>query len=190
MKYGLLIGGGIVVLLILFVVIGFFGYMGWSNTANKFEQDIPAQYKKMQNVYDNGWKQVMEQNQLSDKYADQFKAAFQGIMRGDKDGQAAMIQVLTAMPNYDSSVVKKVMESVEIFHAEFKSAQDAIIALKQSYGTFLFATTTGRMLNTFGNYPHIKCGVPDGSEDNYQIVTSGKTETDFKNHKADQLQLK
>lgn len=166
-----------------------FGYVGWSNDANAFEVDIPAQFTQMKNVYDNGWKQVMEQNQLSDKYAQQFKDAFQAIMRGDDKGQQAMIQVLTAMPNYDSSVVKKVMESVEQFHGQFSAAQTKIIAEKQAYGHYLVATTSGRFYNMVGHYPHIQCGVPDGSEDKYAILTSDKTETDFRNHKADALQL-
>lgn len=190
MKYGLFAGAAVLALIVTMAGFLFFGYMGFSNTANRFEQDIPAQYKQMQNVYDNGWKQVMEQNQISDKYAAQFKDAFQGILRGDANGQQALINVLTAIPHFDSEVSKTVMQSVEIFHADFAASQKQLIAIKQSYGTFLFATTTGRILNTFGSYPHIRCGVPDGSDDNYQIVTSGKTESDFKTHKADALNLK
>lgn len=174
---------------VLVIVSVFFGYIGWSNTANRYEQDIPAQYTQMQNVYDNGWKQVMEENQMSDKYATQFKDAFQAIMRGDSNGQQAMLQILTAMPNFDSSVTKKVMESIEVFHSQFSASQQQLISLKQSYGTFLFATTSGRVYNTFGNYPHIKCGLPIGSTDDYAILTSNKTASDFKNHQADALNL-
>lgn len=188
MKTGLVIGA-IVGVLLLFVVIGFFSYMSWSNGARKFEADIPSQYEQMQNVYDNGWKEVMEENQIGDKYADQFKAAFQAILNGNSNGQQQLIQVLTAMPNFDSSLLKKVQESIERFHASFSASQQQIIAMKQSYRTYIGATTVGRFYNSFGDYPHIKCGVPAGSADDYQIVTSGKTQTDFKNHKADALDL-
>ena len=189
-KYFLFGALGLVIVGVLIVAFTLVGWVGWSNDANGFETDIPAQYKVMQNVYDNGWKQVMEQNQLSDKYAEQFKDAFQAIMRGDKEGQQALIQVLTAMPNYDSSVVKKVMESVETFHSNFSAAQTTIIAKKQAYGRFLTTNTDSRFYNMFSKYPHIHCGVPDGTQDDYQIVTSAKTQEDFRRHEAAPLDLR
>lgn len=192
MKYGLLVGGAIFALIIVMTLGLFFGYMGFSNGANKFEADIPAQYSQMQNVYDNGWKQVMEENQIPQNYADQVKDVFQGTMTGryGPEGSKALFQMITEQnPQLDSSLYKKVQESIERFHAEFQGAQSQIIALKQSYQTYAFATTSGRIYNMIGSYPHIKCGVPAGSQDDYQIVTSDKTQTDFKNHKADQLDL-
>lgn len=188
MKTGLVIAaiGGV---FLLFILGGFFSYMGWSNDARKFEADIPSQYEQMQNTYDNGWKEVMEENQIGDKYADQFKNAFQAILQGNPNGNQQMVQVLTAMPNFDASLLKKVQESIERFHASFSASQQQIIALKQSYRQYIGATTMSRIYNSFGGYPHIKCGVPAGSQDDYQIVTSGKTQTDFKNHKADALDL-
>ena len=193
MKTGLLIAGAVVGLGFLMVLMLVFGYVGWSNGANKFEADIPAQYLQMQNVYDNGWKQVMEENQISDKYADQVKDIFQGTMTGryGANGSVALFQMIKEdNPKVDPSLLKKVQESIERFHAQFQGAQTQIIALKQSYQTYVFATTSGRFYNMIGSYPHIKCGVPAGQPDDYQIVTSGKTQNDFQNHKADQLDLR
>jgi hypothetical protein len=180
-------------LIIFVVVILGFGYIGWSNGANKFEADIPAQYSQMQNVYDNGWKQVMEENQIPQNYADQVKEIFQATMQGryGADGSKAIFQMITeSNPNVDPGLYKKVQESIEKFHAEFQSSQTQIIALKQTYQTYITATTSGRIYNMVGSYPHIHCGVPAGQADDYQIVTSGKTQDDFKSHKADQLDLR
>jgi predicted negative regulator of RcsB-dependent stress response len=192
MKSGFLAAGAVVGLGLVLVFSLFFGYIGWSNGANKYEADIPAQYSQMQNVYDNGWKQVMEENQIPQNYADQVKEVFQSVMLGryGVDGSKATFQMIQEQnPNLDSSLYKKVQESIERFHAEFQGSQTQIVALKQSYQTYIAATTSGRIYNTFGNYPHIKCGVPAGSADDYQIVTSGKTQDDFKSHKADVLDL-
>jgi hypothetical protein len=192
MKPGLIVGA--VVGLLIFILLGFFlGYVSWSNGANKFEIDIPAQYSEMQNVYDNGWKQVMEENQIPQNYADQVKDVFQGTMTGryGSEGSKALIQMIKEQnPQLDPSLYKKVQESIERFHAEFQATQTKIIAFKQSYGTYIAATTSGRFYNMIGGYPHIHCGVPAGSEDSYQIVTSGKTQSDFQNHKADALDLR
>lgn len=185
---------GVVVLVLVLGAVGVFsGYLDFSNDANKFEADIPAQYTQMQNVYDNGWKQVMEQNQIADKYADQIKDIFQGVMTGryGDGGSKALFQLLKEdNPKVDTALLTKVQNSIEVFHAQFQASQTKIIALKQSYQTYLFATTSGRFYNMFVNYPHIKCGVPAGAQDDYQIVTSGKTQTDFRNHSAEVLKLK
>jgi hypothetical protein len=45
------------------------------------------------------------------------------------------------------------------------------------------------MYNWIGNYPHIKVGIPVGSQDDYAIVTSDKTQNDFKSKKAEPLKL-
>ncbi len=192
MKTGLLIGGAIFAVFILVVVGFFFGYMGWSNGARQFEANIPAQYLQMQNVYDNGWKQVMEENQIPKNYADQVKDVFQGTMTGryGPEGSKALFQMIKEQnPQLSPDLYKKVQESIERFHAEFQASQTQIIALKQSYQQYLFATTSGRLYNMIGGYPMIKCGVPAGSADDYQIVTSDKTQMDFKDHKADVLDL-
>jgi hypothetical protein len=175
--------GGLLLLLIA-------GYLSFSNDANGFEVDIPNQYQQTKNVYDNGWKQVMEQNQISTKYSEGFKNAYQAILKGDPNGQQAMLQVLTAMPNYDASIFKKVMDSIESFHSTFSATQSNLIAKKQAYNRLLVATNSGRFYNMFSGYPHIRCGIPDGSKDDYAILTSDKTETDFQKHKADALDLK
>lgn len=173
------------------------GWFGFSNDANGFEVDIPAQYKLMQNIYDNGYKEVLEKAQVEQNYYDQFKDLWHGMLLGRygaNGSQAAFQFIKEANPNMSPELAKQVMESIETFHANFSAAQTTMIAKKQAYGRFLFTSTDSRFYNAlsgvFGaKYPHIKCGVPDGSADDYQIVTSDKTQQDFKNHAAPVLQI-
>lgn len=51
------------------------------------------------------------------------------------------------------------------------------------------STTAGLFYNWIGHYPRIHIGVPAGTPDDYQIVTSDKTQTDFQNHKSEPLNL-
>lgn len=170
-----------------------FGYVSFSNDANAFEVDIPAQYQQMKNVYDNGWKQVMETAQVPQNYTDDMQKVWQGALMGryGANGSQATLQFIKeANPQIDASLYKKVQEQIESFHATFTASQTKIISEKQAYGLMLKATTSGRFYNMIGNYPHIQCGVPDGAEDKYAILTSNKTETDFQLHKADALDLR
>lgn len=181
---------GVFLLLTVGLVVG---YVNFSNDANGFEVDIPAQYQQMKNVYDNGWKQVMETAQVTDNYTDQMKEVWQAALAGrygSKGSQAVFQFIKEANPTIDASLQKKVQEQIEGFHSTFSASQTKIISEKQSYGRYLNATTSGRFYNMLGHYPHIACGIPDGSDDKYAILTSDKTDTDFQLHKAGVLDLR
>jgi hypothetical protein len=183
-----------VILVALTVLTGsfFIGYLGYRNTAQEFEVDIPAQYTETQNVYDNGWKKVVEIAQVPEMQAAQVKDVYAGVMTGryGADGSKAVIQLLQEQnPNLDPEVYRKVQQTVESFHDSFQASQTNLIARKQEYAKFTTATTASIFYNWLGNYPHIHIGVPTGTQDDFQIVTSDKTQGDFKTHKSEPLNL-
>lgn len=185
---------GLVVALALAVIIGsyFVGYLGYRNTAQSFEVDIPAQYTETQNVYDNGWKKVVEIAQIPEMQAQQVKDVYAGVMTGryGANGSKALTQVIFEQnPHLDTEVYTKVQRTVESFHDSFQASQTNLIARKQEYAKFVTATTAAVFYNWIGNYPHIKIGVPPGTQDDFQIVTSDKTQNDFKTHKSEPLNL-
>ena len=192
MKYVGLAFGLVAILFVLAGVGFFFGYMGWSNDARGFEADIPAQYTQMQNAYDNGWKKVVEIAQIPTMQQAAYKDVYDGVMKGryGANGSQAMLQLIKEQnPTLDPALYTKIQQTIEIFHDQFEASQKQIIALKQSYNKLITATTAGRIYNMIGSYPHIHVGIPVGSQDDYQIVTSDKTQTDFKNHKSEPLNL-
>ena len=188
--FGIVAGLG----LLLFFLVGggfFLGYMSWSNDNRQFA-DIPAQYTQMQNAYDNGWKKVVEIAQIPTIQQAAYKDVYDDVMKGryGANGSQAMLQFIKEQnPTLDPALYTKIQQTIEIFHNDFEASQQRIIALKQSYQKNVTATTEGRIYNTFGGYPHIRCGVPAGAADDYQIVTSDKTQTDFQNHKSEPLNL-
>jgi hypothetical protein len=184
----------VVILLAIFGVVGSFslGYLGYRNTAQSFEVDIPAQYTETQNVYDNGWKKVVEIAQIPEMQAQQVKDVYAGVMTGryGANGSKALTQVIFEQnPQLGQEVYVKVQRTVESFHDSFQASQTNLIARKQEYTKFVTATTAGVFYNWLGKYPHIKIGVPAGTADDFQIVTSDKTQADFKNHKSEPLNL-
>lgn len=178
-----------------FMVVGsyFVGYLGYRNTAQSFEVDIPAQYTETQNVYDNGWKKVVEIAQVPEMQTSQIKDVYAGVMTGryGPEGSKALLQLITEQnPNIDQETYLKIQRTVEAFHDSFQASQTNLIARKQEYGKFVTATTAGIFYNWLGHYPHIHIGVPAGATDDFQIVTSDKTQGDFKAHKSKALNLK
>lgn len=179
-------------IVVLFGVGLILGYVGFSNDANGFEADIPAQYTQMQNAYDNGWKKVVETAQVPALQQAAYKDVYDGVMKGryGANGSQAMLQFIKEQnPTLDPALYTKIQQTIETFHTEFEAAQQNIIARKQGYNRFLTATTAGRFYNMIGHYPHIHVGIPLGSQDDFQIVTSDKTQTDFQNHKSEPLNL-
>ncbi len=162
-----------------------FGYIGFSNEANGFEVDIKAKYTNNKNVYDNGWKKVVEVSQVPQLQVNALRDLYEATMKGryGKDGSKAILQFITEQnPNLDQSTLVKIQQDIEAFRTEFASNQTGLISRKQAYERFLTATTSGRLYNTFGGYPHIDLT-------KFDIVTSDKTEQDFERKRSEPLKL-
>jgi hypothetical protein len=163
-----------------------FGYVGFSNDANKFEVDIKAKYTDNKNVYDNGWKKVVEVSQVPALQVDALKQLYDATMKGryGAEGSRAFLQFIKEQnPNLDQTTFIKIQQDIESFRSEFQANQTALVARKQSYETFLTATTSGRFYNMIGSYPHIDLT-------KFDIVTSERTENVFDSKRDEPLKLK
>jgi hypothetical protein len=190
MKYALLAFGAL--FLIFALVLGGLGlgYLSFGNTANSYEVSIKATYTNNQNVYDNGWKRVLEISQIPAMQADQVKSVYDGVMHGryGANGSQAMVQVIKEQnPNLDPKLYRKIAQQIEIFHNQFESNQTKLISQKEEYERFLTATTSGRIYNGVagflgGKYPRIDM-------DKYGIVTSDETQSAFDTKRAGALQV-
>jgi hypothetical protein len=180
-------------LLLVFIGAGYFlGYIGFRNSANQSEQDIVAQYEQTQNVYDNGWKAVVEVAQVPKLQEQNYKDLYDEVMKGryGANGSQALFQFIKEQnPTLSDETYTKIQRTIETFHANFEAAQQDLIAKKQLYRILITATTASLMYNGIGGFPHIKVGIPAGAQDDYAIVTSDKTQNDFKSKKAEPLKL-
>lgn len=186
MKTGVIAGLAVFALVLVLGSSFCFGYIGFGNTANNFENQITAQFSQNKNVYDNGWKKVREVAQVPDMYADKVKEVFVASIQGrygDGGAKATFLALKEANPQIDASLYAKVQLVVEQFHDQFEQNQARLISIKQEYQNYLNATTSGRFYNNLGHYPRLDLS-------KYEIVTSDKTETDFTNRKAAELNLK
>jgi hypothetical protein len=185
---------GLVIGIVFFLFGAFygFGYIGYRNTANQYENSIVAQYDQNKNDYDNGWKKVVEVAQVPTMQMQQTKELYDSVMTGryGSEGSKAFVQFIHEQnPTLGPQVYLEIQQTVQTFHDRFEASQTSLISKKQEYNNFITATTDSIFYNWIGNFPHLHVGVPNGSQDDYAIVTSDKTETDFKNHKAEPLNL-
>jgi len=149
-----------------------FGYVNFGNEANRSENGIVAAWTNNKNVYDNGWKTVMEKAQVPKEYIGQMKDVYDGVMKGryGPNGSQALLQFIKEQnPTIDASVYRDIQQAVEIFHNQFAQAQTELVSRKQEYQNLLTGTMHGRFYNLVAHYPHIDLS-------KYDIVTSTKTE--------------
>lgn len=161
------------------------GYVGFGNNANRNENGIVASWTNNKNVYDNGWKTVVEKAQVPKEYTSQMKELYDGMMKGryGANGSQALLQFIKEQnPSIDASVYKDIQQSIEVFHTQFAQSQTELVSRKQEYQNLLTGTTSGRFYNMLAHYPHI-----DMSK--YDIVTSAKTEQDFDTKQAGPLDV-
>lgn len=173
---------GVTAALFVILLVGFFNFQ---NIANQLEIGIKAQYSQNQNNYDNGWKEVMEKAQVPAMYTKQLQELYKTAMtaRYGEEGSHALFQFLKEQnPTLDSEIFRQIQQSIESFRKHFESEQKTLVAKKQSYETYLYATFAGRFYNTIGGYPKIDLAL-------YDIVTSEKTQEDFKSKKSEPLKL-
>ncbi len=173
---------GVTVVMFAMMVIGFFNFQ---NTANQFEIGIKAQYKQNQNNYDNGYKEVVEKAQVPAMYTEQLQKLYKTAMdsRYGVEGSKALFQFIKEQnPNLDPDLFRQIQQSIETFRKGFEAEQKTLVSKRQAYEMYLQATYAGRFYNMFGGYPKIDLDV-------YDIVTSDKTQEDFKTKKAEPLKL-
>lgn len=186
MKSGLAILGGLAGAFVFVIVTLVFGFVGFQNEANRYENGIKAQYTENQNVYDNGWKKVVEVAQVPDKYTNQLKQIYTDTMQGryGENGSQALLQFIQEQnPQIDATLYRQIQQDVEIFRNDFTQSQRELVSRKQAYANFLNTNTSSRFYNFIG------AGYPKIDLSKYDIVTSGKTQDAFTTKKDEPLKI-
>lgn len=191
MRTGLITSIVVATLVAVFATSAVFGFVGFQNQANRHENAIKAQYTANQNVYDNGYKKVLEVAQIPEAYAADFRNLYHEAITGrygDQGSRAAMQWIQEQNPNIDATLYRQVQQNIEIFRNDFTATQKQLISYKQEYENFLIANTSSRFYNWLasafgGQYPHIDLT-------KFDIVTSARTEGAFQTKKDEPLRLR
>lgn len=184
-----IIGIAGVVLLILF---GLGGACSFHDESVELEEGVVAQWKQNQNNYDKMWKSLTEMVQIPEMYKDDFKEVLVGNTEaryGEGGSKAQMQWIQENAVNFDSSLYKKIMTSIEAGREGFETNQQMLIDKQRRYKTHL-KSSGGRFWGGFvGDFPNEITGNDAPAKDSdgdgmitvwdYPIVTSGKTKRAF-----------
>lgn len=167
--------GSIAALVLLLVV----GYISTSNDEISTRQEVKAQQKNVAVVFDNTWKILQQQAGVSDEYKNSFMEIYPKLMEGrygNARGGALMSWIQEANPNFDTSLYKKLMDSIEIQRTTFTREQTHLIDLQREHTT---------KLQTFPGSIFLAGRQPE----EIKLVTSAKTEAAFQSGQDNDVDL-
>ncbi len=178
MKKGTLITLGVIGVLVIGLVIW---AIGLSNTYNKKFVTGKAFQQNCEVVFDNTWKKIQQQANVTNEYKEGFRQIYVEMMNARYSDEGAGQQTLMkwiqeSNPTFDASLYKTLMNTIEGSRNEFTMEQKKLIDIDRELKS---------MKATFPNSLIIG-GRPDLE---IKLVTSAKTEQAFSTGKDDDTKI-
>lgn len=172
MGCGILTGIGVVILCIVGVVI-----LGYYNKETALRNQFAAQDKANEVVYDQVWKTIAQQTNVTDNYKEGFRQVWAEIVKGGGGGQAALqVFVNRHNPQFDAKLYLKLMNTIEGQRKEFTNNQKKLIDIKMQHD------------NLRTRFPS-KLFVGGKPELELRLVISDRTDEAFKTGKDNDINL-
>ena len=110
-------------------------YVQKSNREVRLRNQIEAQVQDRDQVYDHGKKVVLQQVDVTQAYADDFGAVYEGLISGryDAGGGQLMQWVQEADPTLDAGLYRQVQTTIERTRGEVMREQRELLALDQAH---------------------------------------------------------
>lgn len=131
---------GIAALLIICAIgVGFCMYFSYNNTEIRLRTQAEAQRDKVEGVYDKMWKIIQQKAQVSDEYKEAFKEIYPELIAGrySNGGGGLMMWIKENNPEFDSSLYKDLMHSIEVYRTEFQKSQERMIDIIREHTTLI-----------------------------------------------------
>lgn len=165
------------IIFILSLII-FSMYINISNNEIRLRQRIHAQQKANEAVFDNMWKILQQQAQVTDQYKESFMKIYPDLIRGRySQGDGSLMKWITeSNPNFDVKLYDRLMINIEAQRNIFTNNQKMLIDMKREHDI---------MLTVFPNNIFI------GGRERIpiKVITSEKTEQVFNNGKENEINL-
>ncbi len=112
----------IIVAAFIAIIVGM--YFSYNNKEVSLRNQSDAQIGKIEGVYDKMWKVIQQKAQVTSEYKDAFKEIYPELIAGRYSGESMMKWIQESNPEFDASLYKDLMQSIEILRTEFQHAQE------------------------------------------------------------------
>lgn len=153
-------------------------YFSVNNEEKQLRNLAEAQRGKIETQYDAMWKIIQQKAKVTDEYKESFKDIFVGIIDGRySQGDGSLMKwIQESNPNFDSSMYKDLMATIDIKRTEFMNTQNRMLDIIREHKNLCMIAP--------------KCWfVSNDSEIEYTIVSSTKSKATTQTGIEDDVEL-
>ena len=109
----------------ILIISGILMCVSYSNKEISLRNQSNAQIGKIEGVYDKMWKVIQQKAKVTSEYKEAFKEIYPELISGRySEGEELMKWIQEDNPDFDASLYKDLMQSIEILRTEFQHAQE------------------------------------------------------------------
>ena len=167
------------VISVLTFIILFSMNMSVENSEIDLREKTIAQNKKCEAYFDKMWKILKQLAGVTDQYKSAFMEIYPKIIAGRySQGDGSLMKwIQEHNPNFDTSMYKKLMNSIEVERTGFYNEQTVLIDLQREHKVFLQKAPNRWFLDNNLKPVEIK------------VITSSKTDEVYRTGKEDDIEL-
>ena len=151
--------------------------VSYSNKEISLRNQSNAQIGKIEGVYDKMWKVIQQKAKVTSEYKEAFKEIYPELISGRySEGEELMKWIQEDNPDFDASLYKDLMQSIEILRTEFQHAQERELDIIREHN------------NLRQKFPG-SLFVGNREEINYNIISSTKAKTIMTTGLDDDIEL-
>lgn len=121
------------------VVLLVITYISVNNREVALRKEAEAQEKAIYTVRDTMWKCIQEKAGVSEKYRETFEKIYPEIISGryKQDGSSAYKLIHESNPNFDTTLYRDLMQTIEVQRTAFTNAQKRMLDIIREHSTLL-----------------------------------------------------
>ena len=175
---GKIIGICVTVIVLLFGMITLGMYFSYNNQDARLRAQAEAQRGKIEGVHDKMWKTLQQKAQVTNEYKDAFSEIYPALIEGRySQGDGSMMKwIQEANPNFDTSLYKDLMQSIELNREEFRKTQERMLDIIREHNVLLtsvpskwFVSNKERIEYTVISSTRSKVVMETGLDDNVNL---------------------
>ena len=154
-------------------------YFSYNNSEIRLRAQAEAQRGKIEGVHDKMWKVISQKAQITTEYKDAFAKIYPDIISGrySGNGDGSLMKWVTEQnPNFDTSLYKDLMQSIEILRTEFQKSQERMLDIIREHNVLLttvpskwFISNTERIEYTIISSTRSKTVMDTGLDDDISL---------------------
>ena len=161
----------------ILIIFGILMCVSYSNREISLRNQSNAQIGKIEGVYDKMWKVIQQKAKVTSEYKEAFKEIYPELISGRySEGEELMKWIQEDNPDFDASLYKDLMQSIEILRTEFQHAQERELDIIREHN------------NLRQKFPG-SLFVGNREEINYTIISSTQTKTIMTTGLDDDIEL-